>query len=307
MGAVTLICGFAMMWGSTAGTHATRTTYQALLDAAIEIDPSQPDSSDNGKVVVAAARLSSPAPLGDEYIKPGSYLKLKRHVEMYQWVEEWPSKSPVYRLKWFEGAVDSLKFKVLEGHVNPFLKIVPREWTAEHAVFGAFDGRKILSVIEKLERLKLTRDMVIDPAVEVTDDTLVVKYDKATAGPAVGDVRIWYDYLPAGDYTVLATQADEMTLVGANPSQDVVITAGKHDLKQLVALLSGEAQHGFSNLLFIGGAILFLGLITAIRRALPDLDLRPRIPVTGVAAAAVVAFIITLVVMVLFVVLSFLG
>jgi hypothetical protein len=291
-GIVTVLCGFAMMWASTVGKQTGGATVAKALSEAIDIDPLLPSVKNNGSLVVAAGRLSSGQEIEDEFLKPAKHLILIRHVEMYQWTEHLQQDNggtPEYSIRWAEGQVDFLSFVETAGHENPLLKYLSKKWVVESCSFGGFDGRKILKAIEVVPPLELKREYLKDSNLTIENNRIVVPREPGGASAALGDMRISYQSLPSGDYTVAGRQADEMTLLGDSPSDAVIVAPGISNAATLFEEVGAQSASAYSGLMLLGAFIMFLGMNSILFKLMPNLDLRPRMELHGPMAIVVVS------------------
>jgi hypothetical protein len=306
----TVIAGFVMMWTSTLGGISVRANRTVALARAVEIDPLVPSARFNGQLVVAAANLQpvEPAvPFDDPYLKPQQALVLRRHVEMFQWTERIDVESgakPEYQMKWVEGEVDFFDFKEPTGHENPVLKIKSQEQRVSNVTFGGFDGSKVLQVIGNIPRFELKPEILKDPTLTIEENKIVIQRDPSVQGSALGDMRIWYECLPVGAYTVLARQVDEQTLLGSTPASDVLIRAGVFSAVELIEATSAEAQTAYSGFRYLGALLFCGGLLSLLLPYAARIDFRPKLELRGVPAVLFLSAGVTLVVLVLLIVLS---
>jgi hypothetical protein len=293
LGIFTLICGFFMMWNSVRAARDDSRALETVASQAIVIDPLVPRSSDNGALVLVAARFSSVDQLEDEYLKAGPYLILRRRVEMYQWIEEENPllKKKEYRLGWHEGQVDFFNFAETRGHENPLLTIAPDTKKVQSAAFGAFDGRALINAVERLLPLSLTPDLLKDSAAQIENDRILIRRDPSNSNttPSLGDVRVWYDALPQGDYTVLTKQIDERNLLGSRGGESVVVRQGLLSLDDFKTSEARESKDVAGNLLYLGAVLLCAGLYSILSPLAGSFDLRPRFQLRGHAAVVFVS------------------
>jgi hypothetical protein len=120
-------------------------------------------------------------------------------------------------------------------------------------------------------------------------------------------MRISYYAIAQGPYTIAARQVDEMTLIGAGTSAELVIKPGQLSPDELFAEVGEEASSTYRGLLYVGGLVLFLGVFSLLRTVAPGLDLRPKVAARGATAALVVSAGVSLVTMLLFLVLGATG
>lgn len=280
------------MWGSARGRVDDNSTQAALREKAVEIDPLQPRGSNNGTLVLAAGRIVSHQNLEDELLKPGAYLILRRRVEMFQWVEE---AQPVggtseYRLAWRDGQVDFFKFKNPTGHENPLLRFEGVTKGVEASSFGAFDGSGLLRSVTVLLPLQLSSDMLKDASLKIEDNKLYLpRGNSVGVGAQLGDMRVSYEVLPQGDYTVLTVQRDERNLVGAQPAEGLVIRAGlltTDSFFQAERADLGQISTGF---LYLGGVVFFFGLCSLLTPLASSISLKPKIDISGMPAVIAIS------------------
>lgn len=312
LGVMTILCGFVMMWASSLGGSATQSSIASNLEGAVDIDATRPSPANNGRLVVAAGALRGDAPIEDEFLLPQSAVRLTRHVEMFQWVESKPfenadSGGPRYSLEWIDGEVDFFQFQQPEGHENPVMKVRPLDQRSKMVFFGGFDGSRILDSIDVSFPLMLEASMLKDPSQRIENNKLVIKRDPAVKEVSLGDMRVWYDIVPADEYTVFAKQADEMTLLGSAPQGSLFIRRGRYSADELFEALSQGAQQAFTGMLFVGALIMTFGLVSVLKPYASRLDLNPKIDVKGMAAVILISVGISAALTGIFMVLSLIG
>jgi hypothetical protein len=290
LGLFTVVCGFLMMWGSVRTGRDRLATIESVSSQAMDIDPTHPSALNNGRLVVAAAEFSSEETLGDEYLLPAPYLILRRHVEMYQWKENVDPLSGDlrYDLGWHEGQIDFFTFRQTAGHENPLLRLEPAVMRVSSSRFGGFDGGPILRSIQKLLPLELDSGKLKDPLLRIEDNKIVIPRDAQGSGTTLGDMRVWYEVLPQGGYTILTRQVDERSLLGAQGTDTLIIRQGLFSAGELERAETGDAQDASDGLLLLGATILCLGLFSVLLPIAPRIDLRPRLNMQGKAALLVV-------------------
>lgn len=305
-GGLMVVCAFVLMWVGVSSDVSTDNQLSGLVRKAIDIDADNPDPNDNGKIVVAAAPWTTSDRYEDEFLRPTGPLLLRRHVEMLQWVEERKegSVAPVYTLQWVEGQVDFFRFQVPQGHENPLLSIPTQNYQAQQSRFGAFNGSRLLGFIQKLEPLNLTSEILKDSSLEISENKLVLRKNPGMQLPSLGDTRVWYEALPQGDYTVLTVQEDERSLVGAEASTQLFVEPGLFDASELLVRLEGGADTSFRKILYLGGLLLCVGLLSLMMPHAPKFDLNPYLNVRGSFAVLIASVGLSFVVTALFFLLS---
>lgn len=308
----TVICGFIIMWASSVGGSNTESSIATVLEQTVDIDATRPSSLNNGKLVVAAGNLRGEPLLGDEYLNPQPVVRLKRHVEMLQWVESEDagsgSTTPVtYSLQWVSHEVDFFQFREPTGHENPVMKAQPVDSKASTILFGAFDGVRIVEAIQELQALELKPEKLKDPTIPIEKNKLLIKREPGAPGLSLGDMRVWYTAIPSGDYTVMAEQADEVFLLGEKVRGRLVIQPGQYSADELYEQLSQGAKKAYTGMLMFGALIMAFGLVSALKPYAERLDLNPKINVRGMPAVVLVSLGISAAIMAIFMVLSVVG
>lgn len=306
-GGILVVCALVFMWGGVSSDVTTDDQLGDVVDQAIEIDADHPDPNNNGKIVIAAAAWQAQDRYEDEFLQPISELLLRRHVEMLQWVEQRGEggAAPTYSLEWVEGQVDFFTFQVPQGHENPLLQVSPLNYRSEQSRFGGFDGGRLLGVISKLEPLVLTPGLLKNSAAEISENKIVLRRNAEMQLPSLGDTRVWYEVLPPGDYTVLTVQEDERSLIGAKPSSQLFIQHGLLDANDLLQKLEHGADSSFHGMLYLGGLLLFAGLVSLMMPHAAKFNLQPHLNVKGPIAVVIVSMGISFTVSGLFFLLSF--
>ena len=92
--------------------------------------------------------------------------------------------------------------------------------------FGGFDGSRILDSIDGSFPLVLESSMLKDPSLRIENNKVLIKRDPAVKEVSLGDMRVWYDVVPATDYTVVAKQVDEVFLLDAAHQGPLLIRLG---------------------------------------------------------------------------------
>jgi hypothetical protein len=306
-GGILAFCSLVFMWSGIASDVTTDEQLGDVVERAIEIDADHPDPNNNGKIVIAAAALRTDDRYEDEFLQPIGELLVRRRVEMLQWVEDRGkgNATPTYTLEWVEGQVDFFTFQVPQGHENPLMQFAPATYQSEHARFGGFNGNRLLTVISKLEPLVLVPGLLKNSAAEIADNKIVIRRNPEMQLPSLGDTRVWYEVLPPGDYTVLTVQEDERSLVGAKPSSKLFIQHGLSDSNDLLEKLEHGVDSSFHGMLYLGGVLFFVGLVSLMMPHAAKFDLQPHMNVKGPLAVVVVSMGLSFAVGALFFLLSF--
>lgn len=132
-GIVLFLAAFVVLWWNEGRAVKTAKGLKEGANQVVTIDANTLDESNSGKLVHLSGVVSTDELLkDDEFNIETNSLKLRRKVEMYQWVEDKESKkekelggsektttSYNYKKEWQSNIIKSNDFKIPEGHSNP--------------------------------------------------------------------------------------------------------------------------------------------------------------------------------------------
>lgn len=188
------------------------------------------DPANEGRLVTVAGTLSVKKPPRDTQLGIGAdAIMLLRFAEMLQWQEKCDGASCTYQEVWSPQIIDSKKFREPEGHKNPErLPITTGRFSAGEVRLGAF-----LVDAAALGNYRLDSSLQTKPVPYPVKDAelpsnLAISFREVNgslyAGDpehrAVGDLRITYRIIPAGEVELVGTQRGERLVVQrskANP------------------------------------------------------------------------------------------
>ena len=303
LGVLTVVAGFYMMWGSLAGGAKDKSTLSKAASEAVEIDANLPSTKHIGELVVASAMLKATEPLEEDFIKTDDVVVLYRRVLMYQWTERRSSNEGgaiEYYPAWVEGQIDFLAFSEPLGHENPVLKYDSKLFKPEVISFGGFDGSEIVGAVTKFPQYPISTELLKDSTYTLHEGGIYISRGGNPSAPAIGDMKVFYQGLVKGYYTIAARQVDEVTLVGKGGADEIVLKPGKLTAEELFTEIGSESKNTYSGLLYLGGIVFFLGLVSTLIQVCPGLDLRPKIDLQGKPAIVVAAFGVTIIAMIVF-------
>lgn len=193
---------------------------------AVVISADAPPADAQGKTVAAGGVLDSTQTLEDLVtlntpvetevsVKAGNYIKLVRNVEMYAWTEEKTTKTKQnlggseteettydYKKEWTSTPEVSSKFKYPEGHTNPSMPVKSEEFKVSKAKVGSLAIQSMTIELPDAKPLILSGDAALydSETVKLVGDQDTFFVGKGTNdSPEIGDVRIQYSALPAGE------------------------------------------------------------------------------------------------------------
>lgn len=207
---ILLICVavILLLWNEGRAVRRAQLLDEALSKCQPLTDTELVFDSNNGHLVHLTGTMTTDEPLVDtQYGVSVPAVKLRRRVEMYQWMEHAHTEEYEedgekkkrttyhYSREWRTDLVNSLYFAERWFHENPStFPIKHKKWIAQQAMVGSFQlSPALLDLISdwKPVQLSLTPEMEQEQ-VKIHDD--YIYYSHNHWFPEIGDVRINYDF-----------------------------------------------------------------------------------------------------------------
>ncbi len=176
------------------------------------------DVGNEGKLLHVRAELAASGQLRDpDFAVEAEGLALRRRVDMYQWKEKKSKKSGNsngydyrYERDWHDEPVDHSQFNSPDGHQNPNSLPFPSvRWDADEVRLGAF-----VLTSEAINELSDWQSVSPDSnalppnlAASLRVEAGALTSANSLDSPAVGDIRIRFEFVPLGRASVVAQQA----------------------------------------------------------------------------------------------------
>ncbi len=208
-GILLFLASFVLLFWNEGRIGLSETAKEAVPFDATILQQSAPD----GKLVAASGELTTEDTIGDgQFLNNGSYLSVKRNVEMYAWVETSSSKTETklggseetvttydYDKKWTGNVPNSANFKVSEGHSNPSKKYDSVGNTAPTAAVGVYGVDPSRLKMPDSQAVALTAENTNLPADgEIVQGKYIYVGGFSMDDPIVGDTRISFTAIPSG-------------------------------------------------------------------------------------------------------------
>ncbi|XP_061542874.1 transmembrane protein 43 [Phycodurus eques] len=246
------------------------------------------DLQNNNRLVHLSAPLRTSKTLNDpNYRIEVQAVKLKRQVEMYQWVEYQESQdyqengetktetTYTYNTEWKSELINSRNFDKEIGHQNPSAMAVESVTVvAPQVQVGPFTLSKgLVDQINNFQTLSLT-DLTSsdsDPFLTISDDYFY--HTRQPKRPEVGDVRVSFSFAglsgdgPAQTVSVVAKQSGELLVPFKTKSGDVLEILYLEELSAEEVFMK-EQQHNSMKtwgLRAAGWALMFLAIQLTMR------------------------------------------
>lgn len=222
IGLLLFVGSFFVLW-----INEGRLDLSTIAKRSVPLNAATYQSALDGKFVAAAGVMQTNERVGDgSYLKPGSYLRLERKVEMYAWDEKSESRTVknvggssdtetvyTYTKEWTTSPENSGSFKQSSGHSNPEMPIKGTTFTANNIAVGAYTVDPNGLEFPSPQALALNSEDVGNVDGYQQSGDYLINHPRALSNPQVGDVRISYLALPNNlDVTVFG-KAEQQRIV----------------------------------------------------------------------------------------------
>jgi hypothetical protein len=279
-GALLFLIAFPVLWWNEGRSVKTAKGLAEGEKIAVDVSADKVDSANEGKLVHTSGRAEGKDQVKDDIfgVSAPGLIKLRRLVELYQWIETKSEKTEKkfggseekvttynYAQNWDDEVHRSSEFRKPEGHENPEPAFTSKVIRSEDTHLGAF---------------RLPGFMVNEwndyrphplPAVDTLPEGV---RGKATASgewlyvggkpdaPKTGDARVKFESVPPGDASVLAQQVkDTFEAYETGYGTTIGRIAGGVQSKQTMFAAAKSENTFMTWLLRAGGFLLmFIGL-----------------------------------------------
>jgi len=304
---------FFLLWKNEGNYAREKGALKEIARTAVEGSVDAPSTDTVGKCVHLVGELLSEEQVGDPgYILPGDYLKIRRKVEMYQWVEQEKSETReklgggsetvttyTYDRRWRSGRVDSGSFKNIAGHENPEPTVSDAEFSVAEASFGAWNGMDVLDYLTPDEALAFTGEM-IDPelaAGQPDGDYIYIRRNPGNTVDTIGDQRLSWQVLYPGTYSVMARHDLDNRLapiVASNGKEKFLVGVGTLSIPQMIEM-EKSSQSLFAWIFrLLGFLLMWMGLSLTLGPLATMLSIIPVAATAGRFAIGGITFVVAL-------------
>ncbi len=226
-GIVLILVSVALLWWNEGRSVHTAKGLAEGAKVTVEASADKVDAANEGKLVHLSGKADAKDVVKDDVfgVTSSGLIKLKRQVELFQWVEEKTetkhkdmggSETTVteynYKTKWDSAVHDSSSFHHAEGHANPQPAYRSSTFLSKAATLGAYRlPESLLSTWSDDQPRPLPKVEELPEALRakaaVRGDWLVIS--TSPDAPKVGDARVQFRAITTGDASVLSRQVTD--------------------------------------------------------------------------------------------------
>ncbi|HSP15033.1 MAG TPA: TMEM43 family protein [Thermoanaerobaculia bacterium] len=225
-GIVLFIAAFPVLWWNEGRAVRTEKSLHEGQGAVISVPADRVDPANNQKLVHMTGKATTTETLTDpDFLVAANAIKLRRHVEMYQWQEKKSSETRKkvgggsetvttysYEKAWSDRPVDSASFKEAGEHQNPpEMPYQSRDAQAEHVTLGAFAlTPSLLDQMSDYEAVPVTDQSLsalsadLKAKLKAHNNAFYLGADPQT--PQIGDVKITFSAVTPAEVSVISKQ-----------------------------------------------------------------------------------------------------
>lgn len=297
VGFLLFIGSFVLLWYNEGRAVKTAKGLEQGQEEVISVESTKVDPSNDGKLIHVAGLVETKDSLVDDQfgIKINA-LKLKRSVEMYQWIQKstTTSKKKIgggeenvttysYEKGWNSQVINSSQFKITEGHHNPgSIPFASYSKQASSALIGSYNlSPALIGRVSGFQTLQVQSvDTAIHKGAEITNDGVnssIYLGKGSSMYPEIGDVKISFEYVTNGNHSIISKQVRNSfepfkTKTGTSIE---LIDSGIHSADSMFeSAIKGNKVLTWI-LRFIGFFLMFGGLKTMFKPIVVFADLLP--------------------------------
>lgn len=230
------VLSFGLLWWNEGRAVQTERSLTEGQGAVVSVSADNVDNANENRLIHISGATTVDAPIVDPDLNISlNGLRMKRVVETYQWEEEKETKNVkvggkkkkkttyTYKKGWHEGIIDSSEFNQSDLYPNPVeAPLESMTFSSTTAKLGAFPlADNVLSKtgsfesanVDKFNADALNEDYQVDAKGDLFfSRRRYIGNKEVTIGrgtrekPEVGDVRVSYQVVPVGEYSVIAQQ-----------------------------------------------------------------------------------------------------
>lgn len=297
IGLVLFLGSFALLYWNEG-----RQDMSEVAKTAVAVNANQPAAGQVGKLVAVTGAITTDETLGDAYLQPGPYIALRRSAQMYAWDEDSHTETKkhaggsetkvttyTYDTEWTSSPDNSDHFKRRGGHYNPPMRVKGETLKVDEAKVGRFeldmDSVGLPSYDDVTLSAANTKGGVVGGGYLYLNDR---------GHPHVGDIRLTYDAVRAGQTVTLFGRLDSATHVASyqDRSGESLYRAVAGTKDEAVKTMHGEFVMMTWILRLVGFAMMWGGMCLMTNPINTFMDVLPILGDLGREITGFVSFVI---------------
>ncbi|MBK1720148.1 TMEM43 family protein [Thiocystis violacea] len=220
VGFILVLAAFPLLWWNEGRAIDRTQTLETGRKTVVAVESDRLDPAREGQLIHIAGLATTEEVLSDPLFDLSlSAIKLRRQVEMYQWVEESRSTTTKnvggsettettydYRRNWSERWIDSSRFKHPADHANPpSMPYASETKQASRVKVGAFNLAPVfVTQINPFQALPITQKGRVPEGFELHGGGY---YQGSPTAPRVGDLRVSFSVVEPSQVSLIGRQA----------------------------------------------------------------------------------------------------
>lgn len=310
IGIIMILIAFVLLFWNEGRAVKRYKTLKEGAASVISISLDKVNPQHDGKLIHVTGAAKTDEELTDPIFKISKQaLRLKRSVEMFQWVENKKSETKkklgggtttttkyTYKKRWNSSLVSSSSFKKESEHKNPAEMLYKsKEWNAKRATIGDFD--LTTELIKKMTHYNLVIIKKI-PSTLAKKAMISGEYiyvGKNPSSPSVGDMRIRISMIPPSEISLIAKQYKKtfeayQTKAGGSI---LLLEEGKHSADLMIQKAVSNNKMLTLILRFAGFLLMFFGFLSVFKPLSVVADVVPFIGSLVGVGTGIVAFLLS--------------
>ena len=310
IGIIMILISFVLLFWNEGRAVKRYKTLKEGAASVISISLDKVNPQHDGKLIHVTGAAKTDEELTDPIFKISKQaLRLKRSVEMFQWVENKKSETKkklgggtttttkyTYKKRWNSSLVSSSSFKKESEHKNPAEMLYKsKEWNAKRATIGDFD--LTTELIKKMTHYNPVPIKKIPStlAKKAMISGGYIYVGKNPSSPSVGDMRIRISMIPPSEISLIAKQYKKtfeayQTKAGGSI---LLLEEGKHSADSMIQKAVSNNKMLTLILRFAGFLLMFFGFLSVFKPLSVVADVVPFIGSLVGVGTGIVAFLLS--------------
>ena len=323
-GVILFAAGFPVLFSNEGNSVKTAKALDEGEGACVALESNAAvDPEMEGRLVHLTGKVDTPDVLADDVFGVSARaIRLRRKVEMYQWIEHAETKEKknlggsvtrtttyTYSTDWSDELISSSDFKEA-GHDNPAsFEFQEAEQYAQTVTFGAFrlNEKQVKRIgaarayafpagfTSRVDRVQLSGTTLYVPNAETRLNPLNTR--KVAAQPRIGDMRVTFEIVYPHDISIVAKQrGDSFVAYTAKTKKKVDLLAdGEQDMEEMFADARSNNATWTWLIRLAGFFLMFFGLSMVFKPLSVFADVLPILGDIVSVGTGLVAFVLALV------------